>query len=827
MNRPRFAAAFVRRATLCTAALSAALLAGADASAQSLDLGPTDFHVTQSIQSGFTPLTGGKSTMVRVKVRALGTIPPGTVYDGVLHMYDNGVEVPGSPFYSDNGPLTPTPIPDLTVIDGTLNFIVLPPQSSNVTFTVHVNPPGPTQVPESSYANNQLTSAPQDFACRENPEIVFVPVNVTVPPQLGPPDFNNVKPGIGDAFYQAIYPAPDANYHRSVAPTKIWTQSVQSSSGGNALNVALAMDMQMMNPVPDFIYGWVKGGLPGYNGVAIGIPGVAAMGNTEPIRMQRTMAHELGHLFGLPHNTSVSAIVGIDVEHQLNLTQGLPVLKPTSQKDIMYAGLLTHEAWVRESNYNFFANHASMQCTGDAQAEDATPPRRLLIGGLQDFDAKRVTVQSSLVVEGGKETPFVPLDRADLILHVFEGETLAAELGITTKSSADCPACGGEADVEHDVEHGDEDAGATADEQGAATPIGGFATLLPAGLDPEKITRVAFVDPQSGGAMASLDRSEHAPAVAFGGVQHVGDGQAVVAWDAADADGDAVTSFLLYSHDGARVTPLATDLDGTRVTIDFDELPEVQLGTSYFEVVVSDGLRTSSTRHVIESGSGAEGGGNRPHVSLYSPDSGKQYARGANVVLHTHAWDIEEGRLDGASVVWTSDVDGTIGDGRLLTVKDLSVGSHLIRATVTDSSGKIAIDSSTIEIIDRPLPGGVCQTDLGFGGPGTAVLSVCGGDLSAGTTADLAVTGAAPTAPLYVAVGFASNPVSALGGTLAVNPVSIVVPAVTDASGGFTLADAVQGGGGPMTLFVQATYVDAGEPQGFGITNAVRVDVQP
>ena len=43
-----------------------------------------------------------------------------------------------------------------------------------------------------------------------------------------------------------------------------------------------------------------------------------------------------------------------------------------------------------------------------------------------------------------------------------------------------------------------------------------------------------------------------------------------------------------------------------------------------------------------------------------------------------------------------------------------------------------------------PIGGLSCQPDLGFGGPGTAVLSVCGDVLASGGTADLQVTGAPP-----------------------------------------------------------------------------------
>jgi hypothetical protein len=815
MSCTRLAAAGIRSLRLPAVLVAAALAFGASGAAQTLDLVPTGFHVTQSIQGGSTRLVGGKSTTVRVKVNGLGTIPAGVKYDGVLRVYVDGVELAGSPLYSDNGPLKPVPVADLALLDGTLNFSFVPPTASNLVFKVHVNPPGTTQIAETNYLNNVLSSPAQNFQCRTNPEIVFVPIDLKVP-LLGLPDYDYVKPGIGDAFYQGIYPAPDANYHRSVAPSKVWAKSVSTSSGGVDLDVALAADMQLMVPVPDFIYGWVPGALPGYNGVAIGVPGVAAMGNTEPIRMQRTMAHEIGHLFGLSHNTATTNLTGIDVERQLHLTQGLPMLKSASLKDIMYAGLLTQDAWVREASYEFFFDNPSLACA-PAPPPGGTPPARLLLAGTQDYDARTVAVQTALVFAGGKSTPFVALDRADLILHVFTGETLAAELGITTRSSADCPACGGTDSTD-----------AAADDPTARTPIGGFATLLPAGLDPEQITRVAFVDPASGGALGSLERSEHAPTVSFGALTSGVDGQAIVTWSASDADGDPLRSYLLYSGDGERVVPLATALDATSAAIDVGSLPKVEPGTSYFEVRVSDGLRTASVRTTIGGGElaafGGEGAGNAPFCALYSPDSGLSYPRGASVILHAHAWDVEEGRLDGANVVWTSSIDGPLGTGRLLTTADLSVGAHAIQVTVTDANGLSASDGSTIDVVDRQLPGLLCQQTLGFAGPGSATLAVCGGDLSTGTTADVSVSGASPSQPVWIAVGAAFHPTPLFGGTLVPFPPLVVVPGIADAGGDLLLADALPGGGG-FTLYLQAAYLTP--TPSVGITNAIQAKFLP
>ena len=59
-----------------------------------------------------------------------------------------------------------------------------------------------------------------------------------------------------------------------------------------------------------------------------------------------------------------------------------------------------------------------------------------------------------------------------------------------------------------------------------------------------------------------------------------------------------------------------------------------------------------------------------------------------------------------------------------------------------------------------------CQTSLGFGGPGSSSLSLCGGDLSSGNGANLTLTGGTPGALAVLFAGFANNPTAFKGGQL-------------------------------------------------------------
>jgi hypothetical protein len=96
----------------------------------------------------------------------------------------------------------------------------------------------------------------------------------------------------------------------------------------------------------------------------------------------------------------------------------------------------------------------------------------------------------------------------------------------------------------------------------------------------------------------------------------------------------------------------------------------------------------------------------------------------------------------------------------------------------------------------------VCQADLGFAGPGNMELSLCGDDLTqAGSSGALALDGAAPNAPLFIALGLAAAPVPLKGGTLVPNPVLVLLSGFsTDAAGSFGAP--VAGGAGPAVHLI-------------------------
>jgi hypothetical protein len=120
----------------------------------------------------------------------------------------------------------------------------------------------------------------------------------------------------------------------------------------------------------------------------------------------------------------------------------------------------------------------------------------------------------------------------------------------------------------------------------------------------------------------------------------------------------------------------------------------------------------------------------------------------------------------------------------------------------------------------------VCQSDLGFGTAGGAVLSVCGEALASGNTAELRLSQAPPNTPAWIALGPAFAPTPLFGGMAVPVPPSLIAGVVTDAVGAWSLPG-IPGGGGPFAWYAQALYLDTSLPTVFGFSNAVRLDYLP
>jgi PKD repeat protein len=93
---------------------------------------------------------------------------------------------------------------------------------------------------------------------------------------------------------------------------------------------------------------------------------------------------------------------------------------------------------------------------------------------------------------------------------------------------------------------------------------------------------------------------------------------------------------------------------------------------------------------------------NPPTATILSPSNNSTFTQGDPITFRGSAADPEDGRLSGSSLVWRSSRDGVIGTGESFTKSDLSIGTHTITLTATDSKGAIGQDSILITINKRP-----------------------------------------------------------------------------------------------------------------------------
>lgn len=190
--------------------------------------------------------------------------------------------------------------------------------------------------------------------------------------------------------------------------------------------------------------------------------------------------------------------------------------------------------------------------------------------------------------------------------------------------------------------------------------------------------------------------------------------------------------------------------------------------------------------------------------------------------------------VSGDGVNWTTvesvtAVLGTNGTNQW-RVNTFRVGQYItptstvyVRWRVADIGNDSLTEAGVDHVICQRYNCAVCQQNLGYGGPGSLNVSVCGGNLSAGTTATLSLTSAIPNDVAYLLVSPSLDLDPVLGGTVvSLNPI-LVQQVPTTAQGTYTVGGII-GGIGPLSLHVQFVQVDGSLPQFLAFSNIVRID---
>ena len=93
-----------------------------------------------------------------------------------------------------------------------------------------------------------------------------------------------------------------------------------------------------------------------------------------------------------------------------------------------------------------------------------------------------------------------------------------------------------------------------------------------------------------------------------------------------------------------------------------------------------------------------------PSATITAPEANATFDQGETITFTGSALDPEEGPLTGNALVWISDLDGNIGSGTTVTRDDLSLGTHTITLTATDSKGASSSEQVIISVGDVCRP---------------------------------------------------------------------------------------------------------------------------
>ena len=166
--------------------------------------------------------------------------------------------------------------------------------------------------------------------------------------------------------------------------------------------------------------------------------------------------------------------------------------------------------------------------------------------------------------------------------------------------------------------------------------------------------------------------------------------------DAEDGANDAFTGTIQWAAGDRRLIPF-----GTARTVTVSDLsPGLQ--TVRITVTDSEGLTAEDAIEITISEELAPVN-TPPTVSITTPSEGQSFQAGTPVIFTGVAND-PDGPTDLSSQIsWTSNLDGPIGNGAGFNSTTLSVGSHLITASVTDAASATTTDTVTITVTAIPM----------------------------------------------------------------------------------------------------------------------------
>ena len=141
--------------------------------------------------------------------------------------------------------------------------------------------------------------------------------------------------------------------------------------------------------------------------------------------------------------------------------------------------------------------------------------------------------------------------------------------------------------------------------------------------------------------------------------------------------------------------PIAADLHKTSLLVDTRKLPGGR--RARFRVVATDGVLTG----IATSRTPVSVAFKRPRVSIASPRPRSAFTEGDRIQFVANVEDLQNQTFPSRNVVWRSSLQGVIGRGQTISAA-LKPGTHRISVSATNSGGRTAIATRTIDVAAIP-----------------------------------------------------------------------------------------------------------------------------
>jgi hypothetical protein len=169
-----------------------------------------------------------------------------------------------------------------------------------------------------------------------------------------------------------------------------------------------------------------------------------------------------------------------------------------------------------------------------------------------------------------------------------------------------------------------------------------------------------------------------------------------------------------------RLTGTGTDIDGTIEAYSWQQISglavvitNADMADAFFTAPAVEVTQDLTFRLTVTDDDGATGSdtatitgtdtapsNTAPSVIIDQPADDAAFNSSDKIVLAATATDPEDGVISD-DIVWTSDLDGNLGTGATFSTT-LSIGVHILTASITDSGGSSASDSVTITVGPAP-----------------------------------------------------------------------------------------------------------------------------